>query len=248
MYEAMLAETIGMRGHNGDELIAYYARPVGAGPYPGVVVIHHMPGWDEGSKEIVRKFAYHGYMAISPNLHYREAPGASPDDAAAAARAAGGVPDDRCIGDVEGAAQFLRSQPSSNGKVGVIGYCSGGRQTYLVACSSKMFDAAVDCYGGSVVAAPEQLNPRQPKAPIDMTADLACPVLGLFGADDRNPDQAQVARIEEELKRLGKTYEFHSYENAGHAFFSVERPSYRQPAAADGWTRIFAWYEKYLTS
>ena len=248
MYQGMLAETVSIQGHNGDDIESYFARPLGAGPYPGVVVIHHMPGWDEASKEIARKFAYHGYAAICPNLHYREAPGSSSDDAAAAVRAAGGVPDARCIGDVDGAARYLRLLPYSNGKVGVIGYCSGGRQVYLVACNIPSLDAAVDCYGGRVVASADQLTPATPVAPIDMTANLACPLLGLFGADDANPDPAQVAQIEEELKRHGKTYEFHTYEGAGHAFFSVDRPSYRQEAAVDGWQKLFAWYEKYLSS
>src|SRR5215475_4058034 len=91
----MMAETISILGHGGDQIEAYLARPLGPGPYGGVVVIHHMPGFDEGNKEITRKFAAHGYLAICPNLHYRDAPGASPDDASAASRARGGVPDDR---------------------------------------------------------------------------------------------------------------------------------------------------------
>ena len=244
----MLAETVHFPGHNGDDIESYFARPLGAGPYPGVVVIHHMPGWDEGSKEIARKLAYHGYVVNAPNLHYRAAPGASSDDAAAATRAAGGVPDDQCIGDVEAAMRYLRALPYSNGKVGVIGYCSGGRQVYLVACNIPRLDAAVDCYGGRVVTPADQLTPAAPVAPIDMTANLACPLLGLFGADDANPDPAQVATIEEELKKHGKTYEFHTYEGAGHAFFSTDRPSYRQEAAVDGWQKVFAWYEKYLAS
>src|SRR5215470_1867667 len=99
MHDAMMmAETISITGHGGDQVEAYLARPLGPGPSGGVVVIHHMPGYDEGSKEITRTFAVHGYLAICPNLHYREAPGASPDDAAAAARAQGGVPDDRLVG------------------------------------------------------------------------------------------------------------------------------------------------------
>ena len=81
-----------------------------------------------------------------------------------------------------------------------------------------------------------------------MTEKLACPILGLFGKDDASPSPADVAAIEAELKRLGKTYEFHSYENAGHAFFSVDRPSYRQEAAVDGWERVFTWFGKYLTA
>ncbi len=248
LYEGMLAETVGLHGHNGEYINAYFARPLGAGSYPGVVVIHHMPGWDEGSKEIVRKFAYHGYAAISPNLFYREAPDASSDDAAAAVRAAGGVPDERCVGDVDAAAKYLRALPYSNGKVGIIGYCSGGRQVYLVACKLKDIDAAVDCYGGRVVATQQDLSPRAPVAPIDMTKDMSAPLLGLFGKEDGNPNPEHVAKMEEELKRHGKTYEFHSYDNTGHGFFSVDRPAYRPESAADGWNKIFAWYGKYLSS
>ena len=210
-----------------------------------MVVIHHMPGYDEATKEIARTFAVNGYVAICPNLHYREAPEASPDDASAAVRAAGGVPDERCIGDVAGAAAYLRALPYCSGRVGVIGYCSGGRQAYLVACSLPL-DAAVDCYGGRVVAGPEELTPRQPVAPLDMTPNLACPLLGLFGADDRRPTVEDVKRTEEELRRHGKTYEFHVYEGAGHAFFSVDRPSYRVDAASDGWRRVWDWFGRHL--
>lgn len=247
MYDAMMAETVRIQGHGGDLIPAYLARPLGPGPYPGVVVIHHMPGYDRETKEITRTFGVRGYSAICPNLHYRDAPDAGPDDAAAAARAAGGVPDERCVGDVDGAIRYLRSLSNANGKVGVIGYCSGGRQTYIVACTLPV-DAAVDCYGGRVVASPEELTPRQPVAPIDMTPDLGCPLLGLFGADDGNPDPAQVARIEEKLAKHDKTYEFHTYEGAGHAFFSVDRPSHRLEAARDGWKKIWAWFGTHLST
>src|SRR5580704_17357052 len=155
MKDAMIAETVSITGHGGDQIEAYLARPLGPGPYGSVVVIHHMPGYDEGSKEITRNFAAHGYLAICPNLHYREAPGASPDDAAAAARAQGGVPDDRLVGDVAGAVAYLRAMPASNGKAGTIGYCSGGRQSFLAACSLPL-DAAVDCYGAFVVGTPPE--------------------------------------------------------------------------------------------
>src|SRR5689334_6819252 len=104
MYDAMLAETVTINGHGGDPLEAYLARPLDATPRGGVVVIHHLPGYDQATKEMVRKFAVNGYLAICPNLYTREAPGASPDDAAATVRAAGGVPDERLVGDVAGAA------------------------------------------------------------------------------------------------------------------------------------------------
>jgi carboxymethylenebutenolidase len=245
VYDGILAETITIQGFGGDDIPAYLARPLGAGPYPGVVVIHHMPGYDEPTKEIARTFAVHGFSALCPNLHHRDAPGAAPDDAAAAARGAGGVPDERAMGDVGGALRYLRALPNAGGKVGVIGYCSGGRQTYLAACSLP-FDAAVDCYGGRVVTRAEDLTPRQPVAPIDLTPDLGCALLGLFGVEDASPSPADVAEIEAALVKHGKTHEFHNYEGAGHGFFSVDRPSYRVAAANDGWSRIWAWYGRYL--
>jgi carboxymethylenebutenolidase len=248
MYEGMIAETVTITGHDGDDVRAYLARPLGSGPFPGVVVLHHMPGWDEGQKEIVRKLAYYGYAAISPHLFHREAPDAAPDDAAAVARAAGGAPDDRIVGDADGAAAYLRMLPSLNGKVGLIGFCSGGRQSYLVACRSQAFDAAVDCWGGRVVASADQLTEQQPVAPLDLTKDMAAPLLGIFGNDDRSPTPEDVDVTEEELKKQGKTYEFHRYDGAGHGFFSVNRPGYRAEQATDAWEKIFVWYGKYLAS
>ena len=244
-YESQLAETVLLRGHEGDEIDAYFARPLGAGLYPGVVVIHHMPGWDGPHKEIARRFAHHGYAAILPNLQFREGK-ATPEENSASVRAAGGMPDSRTMGDVQAAIDFLRLLPILNGKVGVIGYCSGGRQTYLAACTLKGIDAAVACYGGGVAAKPEEITPRQPVAPIDLTKDLQCPLLGLFGIEDARPSPADAAKTEEALKRYEKTYEFHTYENAGHAFFAVDRPQYRVHAAVDGWKKVFAWFDKYL--
>src|SRR5207245_8230225 len=122
------------------------------------------------------------HIPVCPILFHRFAPGAKSGDAAAAARAAGGVSDEQCMGDVDGARNFVRSQQNSNGKVGVIGYCSGGRHTYIAACTLD-FDAAVDCYGGGVVMAPEQLSPTRPVSPIDMTPKMRMPLLGLFGVN-----------------------------------------------------------------
>jgi carboxymethylenebutenolidase len=247
MYDAIMAETIHIPGHNGDLIEAYYARPLAAGPFGSVVVIHHMPGYDPQTKEIARTFAVNGYNAICPNLYTREAPGASPDDAAAAARAQGGVPDERLVGDVGGAATFLRSLENSNGKVGTIGYCSGGRQSFLAAVSLPI-DAAVDCYGAFVVGSPPEGMPLKVGPIVDKTPDLSCPLLGLFGAEDSHPSPEQVAELEQALKAAGKTYEFHTYEGAGHAFFAVNRPSYRVEAANDGWQRIWDFYGQYLSA
>jgi carboxymethylenebutenolidase len=245
MSDALLAETIRITGHNGDEIEAYSARALDESPRGGVVVIHHMPGYDPETKEIARNFAYHGYNAVVPNLYWREAPGASPDDAAATARANGGVPDERLVGDVAGAMAYLKGLSNSNGKVGTIGYCSGGRQSFLAAVSLDR-DAAVDCYGAFVVGEVPEGLPLKVGPIVDKTPSLSCPLLGLFGEEDSYPSPAQVAELEEALKANGKTYEFHSYSNAGHAFFAVNRPSYRVEAANDGWEKIFTFYAKYL--
>ncbi len=246
MYDGMLAETVNIDGHEGHRIPAYLARPLGPGPFPGVVVIHHMPGYDDATREITRTFAANGYSAICPNLHHRYAPGAAHGEAAKATRDAGGVPDAQCIGDVGAAAEHLRALTTSNGKVGVIGYCSGGRQAYIVACNLP-FDAAVDCYGGRVVASPDDLTPERPVAPIDMTSDLGCPLLGLFGAEDRNPSPAMVRQIEAALTEHDKTFELHTYEGAGHAFFSVDRPNFNVEAANDGLQRIWGFFGRYLS-
>lgn len=247
MSDALLAETIRITGHNGDEIEAYSARALDEAPRGGVVVIHHMPGYDPQTKEIARNFAYHGYNAVVPNLYWREAPGASPDDAAATARANGGVPDERLVGDVAGAAEYLKGLSNSNGKVATIGYCSGGRQSFLAAVSLDL-DAAVDCYGAFIVGEVPAGLPLKVGPIVDKTPSLSCPLLGLFGEDDSYPSPAQVAELEEALKANGKTYEFHSYPGAGHSFFSVNRPAYRPEAANDGWEKIFAFYGKYLAS
>ena len=244
MNEDLTASTVTISGHGGDEIEAYRATPEGAPSFAGVVVIHHMPGYDSASKEITRKFAAHGYAAAMPNLHYRDAPGASPDDASAASRAKGGVPDDRLVGDVAGAADYLRGLPGCNGKVGVIGYCSGGRQAFLSACNLQL-DAAVDCYGGAVVKAPEGL-PFIMTPLIGLSDQLSCPLLGLFGADDQFPTPAETAELSRVLDSFGKPHEFHTYDGAGHAFFAVDRPSYRVEAARDGWEKVWAFFGKYL--
>jgi len=247
MYEGMLAETVTVRGAKGDIINAYFARPLGAGPFPGMVLIHHAPGWDEWYREATRRFAHHGYAAISPDLYCREGQG-TPEDVGAKVRAAGGVPDDQVLGDVEGSMRYLRSLPYTNGKVGVFGTCSGGRHAFLVGCRLKGFDAAVECWGGNVVMKKEDLTPKRPVAAIDYTKDLSCPLLGLFGNEDKSPSPEQVNQHEAELKKHGKNCEFHRYDGAGHGFFYYDRPAYRQEQAMDGWKKVFAFLEKYLST
>ena len=246
-YEGMLAETITIQSHKGDSIRCYFARPLGAGPFAGIVLIHHMPGWDEMYREIARRFAQHGYAVVCPNLYHRFGDG-TPEEVTAKVRAQGGVPDENVVGDAEAAMHYLKSLPYCNGKVGVIGGCSGGRHAYLIACRVKGFSAVVDCWGGGVITPKEELKPNTPVAPIDYTADLSIPLLGLFGNDDRNPSAERVNQHEELLKKLGKDYEFHRYDGAGHAFWSYDRPAYRPEQAMDAWNKTFAFFNKHLQS
>ena len=144
-----------------------------------------MPGYDDQTKEIARNFAYHGYNAVMPNLYWREAPGASPDDAAATARAQGGVPDERLVGDVAGAMAYLKGLTNSNGKVGTIGYCSGGRQSFLAAVSLARSTPPSTATARSSPARPARGPLMVPI--VDKTPNLSCPLLGLFGNDDQYP-------------------------------------------------------------
>jgi len=244
-YEGMIAESVSINGHNHEAISAYMARPLGAGPYPGVVLIHHLPGWDEFYREMTRKFAHYGYAAISHNLYHRIGEG-SAEDVAAKARAEGGVSDDQMVGDTEGAVQWLRAQAYVTGKVGVIGSCSGGRQAFLYACRTNSIDAVVDLWGGRVVQEEDDRPEKQPIPPIELSSDLSCPLLGLFGNDDRAPTPEQVDQHEAELKKHGKDYEFHRYDGAGHGFFYYNRPMYRIEQAMDGWEKVFAFFGTHL--
>ena len=245
MYEGMLAETVTVPGDGGTLINAYFSRPLGAGPFPAVVLIHHMPGWDEWYREATRRFAHHGYAALSPNLYFRVGHG-TPEDVAVKVRADGGIPDGQVVGDVAGAMAYLRALPFINGKIALFGTCSGGRHAYLAACRLPNVDAVIDCWGGRVVMSEADLNPNHPVAPIDYTPDLACPILGLFGDDDTSPSPEQVDLHEQALIEHGKVYEFHRYPGAGHGFFYYHRPNYRQLQAVDGWEKIFAFLNKYL--
>ena len=247
MSDAMRAETVEIDGFGGDSIEAYLAQPFDRASTGGVVVIHHMPGYDGATNEITRRFAAHGYLAICPNLYWRDAPGADPDDAAATARAKGGVPDERLVGDVAGAVSFLRSIPSSNGKVATIGYCSGGRQSVLAACTLDV-DAAVDCYGAFVLAEPPEGASITVRSIGHLLGDLSCPLLGLFGAEDKFPSAEEVSDLEKILGESGKVAEFHTYDGAGHAFFAVDRPSYRPEAANQGWREIWDFFGRHLSA
>ncbi len=128
----------------------------------------------------------------------------------------------------------------------MFGSCSGGRHAFLYACHKKDVDACVDLWGGRVVMGKEELNAKTPVSPIELTKNLCCPLLGLFGNEDRAPSPEQVDQHEAELKKHGKAYEFHRYDGAGHGIFYYHRPMYRVEQALDGWNKVFAFFGKHL--
>jgi carboxymethylenebutenolidase len=244
---AIDASIITFPGGGGDHVHAYVARPQSDQPLPGIVLVHHMPGWDEFYQEFAERLARHGYVAICPDLYCRFGHG-TPDDVTARVRAEGGVHDDSVVADCQAALDWLKAQPDANGKVGIIGSCSGGRHAVLAASRIRGFAAVVDLWGGRVVMSDDQLTPTCPVAPIDYTKDLEAPLLGLFGNDDQYPTPEEVDLHESELQKNGKDHEFHRYDGAGHGFFYYHTPMYRPEQAMDGWNKVFTFFGQHLGS
>lgn len=243
-YGGMIAETIDIP--NGDTPVrAYYSRPIKGGCFPSIVLIPHMPGWDEWCRETSRRFTEHGYAVLCPDI-YRAFGDGTPSEVAQRAREAGGVHDDSVMNDTRGCLNFLKVQETGNRKVGVIGMCSGGRHAFLAACTVDGFDAAVDCWGGGVIMKEEQLSPARPRSPLDYTEHLDIPLLGIFGNEDRHPSPEEVDRLEEELKKYGKDYTFYRYDGAGHGIWYYDKPMYRQEAAMDSFNKVLDFFDTHL--
>jgi carboxymethylenebutenolidase len=246
MTENLAARTISITGHGGDDIEAYLAVPDnGPGSRGSVVVIHHMPGYDSSTKEITRRFAANGYAALMPNLYHRDAPGASPDDAAATARANGGVPDDRLVGDVAGAVE-VPARTSGIEREGRRYRLLLGRSPVL----SRCLQPAAGCRGGLL----RRLH-REPAARGHSAAGrpdrrivqgLVLPAARAVRRGGQAPHPAETAELSKVLGELSKPHEFHTYDGAGHAFFSVDRTAYRPEAAKDGWQKIWDFYGQHL--
>lgn len=244
--ESTLAETVTITGANGDSIGAYVARPLTPGPHAAVVLIHSAPGWGDWYHEATVRFARRGYIAICPNLYHRIGHGTA-EEIGAQARAAGGVSDAQVVGDVQGAITHVRGVEGFSGKVGVIGGCSGGRHAFLVATSlPDQFAAAVDLWGGGVVAKPEDLTPKRPVNLVERTSELQAPLLGIFGNDDTSPAPEAVDTLEAALRAAGKQHEFHRYDGAGHGFMHSDGLNYRPAQALDAWTHVWDFFERHL--
>ncbi len=206
-------------------------------PAPTVVVIQHAGGVDEFVRTMTSRFAEAGFVAISPDLNHRDDPNSGDDPLTKMSR----LRDASMVQDVNAAIDYVRSLPSFGAGIGVTGFCMGGRVAYLMAAQRDDFGAAVVFYGGNIMRAW-----GEGPTPFDETSKIACPVLGLFGEEDGNPNPADVAKIDAELTRLGKAHEFHSYAGAGHAFMVEGRSRYREDVASDAWRRCTEWFSQHL--
>lgn len=223
---------------NGNPMRCYVSSPEGTGPFAAVVVIQHAGGVDDFIQSMTDRFSAERYVGIAPDLYHREDAKASDDPLTRMGR----LRDKNIVPDVNATIGHLQTLSEAQADcIGITGFCMGGRVTYLMAARNPALRSAVVFYGGNIFVPWGEGPP-----PFELSRRISCPVLGLFGEDDPNPNSADVARLDAELTRLGKTHEFHSYSGAGHAFMNTGRPSFREETAKDAWQKCLGWFDRYL--
>jgi len=236
----LLAEELTFAGSDGTPVNGYLVRPAESDPGPAMVVIHEAGGLGEHIRDVCNRLANIGYVTLGVDLYTREGGPPPMDDIGALMGRLFSMSDATVLGDLEGAADYLRSRDDVAGRLGCIGFCMGGRYTLLFACASDRLDAAVDCWGGFIdTATPDQRSsPQRPTPPLELAAQLRCPLLAAVGAEDQNPSPQLGAELRERAGASGQVVQVDVYDGAGHAFFADYRPSYRPEPAARLWERI----------
>lgn len=233
---------------DGAAIDAYLAQPHAPGLYPGVIVIHEAFGPVEHIHDVARRLANQGYIALAPNLYSRVGT-PSPSNTEEVFSKMFALSDAQVVRDLENGARFIRSLPHASGRVGAIGFCSGGRQTLLFATSSSEVDAAIDCWGGFIrKATPTELTTKSRPTPIiDLVQNLYCPLFVVIGEEDQNPSPEDGAALKSRLEQHHKTFQYKVYQEAGHAFFADYRPNYREGAAFKLWDDVLEFFGTHLT-
>ncbi|OGB92861.1 MAG: hypothetical protein A3H39_02030 [candidate division NC10 bacterium RIFCSPLOWO2_02_FULL_66_22] len=222
----------------------YEARPAAAGRYPVVLVLPEAWGMHEHIKDVTRRFAREGFLAITLEPYARDGGVMHLPDQASVMRVINAVPDARVMGDLDAIVAYAKQHAAAlPERIGVTGFCRGGTYTLLFTTHSREVKAAVAWYG--------QIKPAKTlgirtAGPLDLAGQITAPLLGLYGDADQGIPVADVREMEAALKAAGKTAEFVVYPGAPHAFHADYRPSYRPEAARDGWSRCVAWFTKYL--
>jgi len=216
----------------------YVSRPDGQGPVPGVVVAQHRDGVDEFVQEMTKRLARAGYVAVAPELYHRDGPNCRDDGPTRATR----LRDVTVTEDVNGTVEFIKGLPYvQKEKVGIVGFCQGGRVAYLMVGVNPSFKVCVCYYGGGIFSAR-----GEGPSPFERTDQITCPVLGHFGQEDVNPSPEDVGKLDAELTKHDKTHEFYSYAGAGHAFMDFNAASYRPDADKTSWPRTMDFLKRYL--
>ncbi len=222
---------------------AYRAMPAGAGPFPVVLVVQEIFGVHEHIKDVCRRMAKLGHMAIAPELYARQGDVSKLTDIPAIQReVVSKVPDAQVMSDLDATVAYAKASGRGDAnKLGITGFCWGGRITWLYAAHNPGVKAGVAWYG-RLVGQPTPLTPRNP---VDLAAELKAPVLGLYGAADQGIPVATTDQIKQACAAAGKTCEFVVYPDTPHAFYADYRPSYRAGPAADSWSRLQAWFKQH---
>lgn len=225
----------------GGALPVYHARPASGGPFPVVLVVQEIFGVHEYIKDVCRRLAKLGYLALAPQLYFRQGdPSKLSNIQAILDGIVAKVPDAQVLADLDACAEWVGKNGGDSSRMAITGFCWGGRITWLYAAHNPRLKAAVAWYG-RIDAAPSELSPRNP---IDLAGELKVPVLGLYGAKDQGIPLDDVEAMRQALRKAGSASELVVYPDAGHAFHADYRPSYRKEAADDGWKRLQAWLKK----
>lgn len=230
---------------DGQTMEGYLTQPAASGRHPAVVVIQEIWGVNSHIQSVTDRLPSQGYVGLAPALFHREGRmtlGLYEEMDTALARL-GHCSDANILADVRAAVAYLKAHPDVDPqRIGIVGFCFGGRVSYQSVCNIPDLKTGVVFYGGRIL---QPLGGPGP-APVEQSAALSAPLLGLFGEEDGNPSPADVARIADELNRHHKTYEFHTYPGCGHGFHCDGRASYRHEAAKDAWAKTIAWFNTHL--
>lgn len=219
---------------------AYRAQPAGVEHPPVVLVVHEIFGVHEYIKDICRRLGKAGYLAIAPELYARYGDPSQLKNVQDALALAAKAPDAQTLSDLDACVTWAKMSGGDIGRLGITGFCRGGRTVWLYAAHQAALKAGVAWYG-HLDGAPNANNPRWP---LDVAAELKAPVLGLYGAQDQGIPQSDVEAMRSALAKAGGNSEIHIYPDAGHAFHADYRPSYRKEAAEDGWRRMLEWFKR----
>ena len=218
----------------------YVAQPEGGGPFPAIVVVQNQDGVKSFTQEMTRRAAEGGFVAVAPQLYHREGEPNTPEETA---NFKNFRRDTHVISDINATVQFLRGCTNVDAsRLGVIGFCMGGRVAFLMAAASKSFKAAVDFYGGGVYS---KWGADRP-APAELATHVSCPIQGHFGELDKNPPPDEMRTLDAELRRLGKDHEFFFYPDAPHGFNRSGWKGYKSDHDKTSWARTLTFFSKHL--